>query len=226
MLWILTFVLVLTVAVAATAALLGVRRAATFAILGAAGIVGLVAGIILAWRYVVVAVAIGGVSILALAVMYQKVPPVKAIVSALAAFVLFFVFSWLALQLAEPFLFHRESQLFELVERWQWHSPDWHAIFAKYDSLGIPAGLALLFSAAFIRGGWRTLAVFGGFLLLMLGFSSLTASNLQSLAVLLREEDPLKLVIVLGLGVLAVVSIVKILSQTNGCDKSEERKDR
>jgi dolichol kinase len=71
----------------------------------------LVVGTALLWKHAVVALAIATVCSLAAGVMFQKVDPSKAIGGAIAAFILMFVFSWLALQMADPLLFETESDL-------------------------------------------------------------------------------------------------------------------
>lgn len=66
---------------------------------------------VLLWKHVITALAIASVCTLGLAVMFDKVPPGRAISNAMGAFILFFIFTWLAQQLAEPLLHGRDSNL-------------------------------------------------------------------------------------------------------------------
>lgn len=62
-------------------------------------------GVIAYWRSAMLTISIVLVCVLAIGVAYQKIAAPKAIISAIAAFILIFVFSWLAIQLSKVFLF-------------------------------------------------------------------------------------------------------------------------
>lgn len=71
----------------------------------------LIVAVVVWWKYAIVAAAIATVCSLAIGVMFQKVKPAQAVAGAIVAFVLMFVFSWLALQMADPLLFNEDSEL-------------------------------------------------------------------------------------------------------------------
>lgn len=156
----------------AGAALLGVvlhsRRFGWSAVGAIAGIVVFIVAASHFWHETVLGLAIASLVFLALGVMLQKVTPAKALVGALTALVLFFVFTWLAVQLADTFFFDKESTL----QRWlevNWPSSS-DSDFAFRPSPWVPfaVGIACLAASAFLPRYPRAVLVFIALVLLLL----------------------------------------------------------
>jgi len=127
----------------------------------------LVIGTVFLWKHAILALAIAAVCSLAIGVMFQKVDLFKAIGGALAAFILIFMFSWLAFQMAEPMLFGRDSDL----SRW---IRDFTSSFGPFGGcdVGGPGflaslGVACLFTVCFLARWMKAIAVLFGALLLL-----------------------------------------------------------
>jgi len=174
----------------------------------------LVIGTMFLWKHAIVALAIAAVCSLAVGVMFQKVDPSKAIGGALAAFVLMFVFSWLALQMADPFLFGRDSDLSRWISKF---TSDLRP-FSGYDVGGsgflTALGIACLLAACFLDRWIKAIAVFFGALLLL--FFGPTV--LERHGLLVRDffygHDPVFKLAVLCVVVISIVGIVRLLTNS------------
>jgi hypothetical protein len=132
------------------------------------GMIALVAISGLFWQHAVLAAAISSTVFLALGVMLQKVEPVKAILGALAAMVLFFVLTRLAVELAGIFFFEETGDVHN------WIQESWGFTFSelgKYcpgpiTQFGL--GIACLVAAGLFDRTLKALLVFVGMLLLAL----------------------------------------------------------
>ena len=175
----------------------------------------LIVGTFFLWKHAIVALAIASVCSLAVGVMFQKVDPSKAIGGALAAFVLMFVFSWLALQMADPLLFDRESDL----SRWLDDFTDNFQPFAGHDISGAgfltALGIACLFAACFLDRWMKPIAVFVGVLLMLFfGPAVLERYGLFSLSYF-HGHDPVFSLAFLCVVVIGIVGIAKMLINNN-----------
>ena len=133
------------------------------AVLGAAGL--LVVSVLL-WRHLLTALTIAALFALALGVLFQKVPPSKAMGAALAALLLVFAFTWLTLRLNEVFLLGPREQPFSLVQQWLENASVQVGGLGGLDStLLLVVGLAALAAGALLEARVRALAVFAGLLL-------------------------------------------------------------
>ncbi|MCC6487444.1 MAG: hypothetical protein IT364_08080 [Candidatus Hydrogenedentes bacterium] len=163
------------------------------------------------WKQSVLALAIAAVCGLAIAVMFQKVAPGKAIVGALTAFVLLFAFSWLALKLADIFLFNKEVDLSRWIE-WIGELPgsstSWDSFPMPVPELFVAFGLALLLSSALLPRTARAVAVLAGLFLLFVFGARILATREVYLGEATLMDDPL---VRLALGCLALFAILRLL---------------
>jgi hypothetical protein len=174
----------------------------------------LVIGIVFLWKHAIVALAIAAVCSLAVGVMFQKVDPSKAIGGALAAFVLMFVFSWLALQMADPLLFGRDSDL----SRWINNYTSSFRLFDGHDVGGArfltALGVASLLTACFLDRWMKAIAVFFGALLLLF----FAPSVLEQQGLFDRDffygNDPVFKLAILCVIVIGIVGIARLLTNT------------
>jgi hypothetical protein len=173
------------------------------------------------WKQTVLALAIAAVCGLALAVMFQKVAPGKAIVDALTAFVLLFAFSWLALKLADVFLFGKDVDM----PPWIGSIGELPTGFPSWDSFPTPApeflvalGLALLLSSPLLPRTARALAVLAGFSLLSVFGARILAAHEVYWGEALLMHDPL---LRFAFGCLAVFAILKILLSIGTGDRNK-----
>ena len=169
---------------------------------------------VLLWKQAIVALAIAAVCSLAVGVMFQKVDPSKAIAGAITAFVLMFVFSWLALQMADPLLFNRESDL----SRWLGDAFNGFRPFGGHD-VGAPGflaalGAACLLAAFFLDRWMRAISVFFGALMVLF----FAPAVLEQQGVFVRDffygHDPVFKLAVLGVIVIGIVGIVRLLANS------------
>lgn len=167
---------------------------------------------VLLWKQAIVALAIAAVCSLAVGVMFQKVDPSKAIGGAITAFVLMFLFSWLALQMADPLLFGRESGLSQWLQR-AFH--DFHHL-GKGDvqTPGFLAalGAACLLAACCLDGWAKAITAFIGGLLVLY----FAPAALEQKGIVVRDlfygHDPVFRLAMFGVCVVAAVSIVRLLT--------------
>jgi hypothetical protein len=173
------------------------------------------------WKQTVLALAIAAVCGLAIAVMFQKVAPGKAIMGALTAFVLLFAFSRLALKLADVFLFGKEVD----ISGWVGLMDEMPTGFPSWDSFHMPTpeflaalGLALLLSSALLPRTARAVAVLAGFFLLFVFGARILAAHEVYWGEALLMHDPL---LRFALGCLAVFAILKILLSICSGDRNK-----
>jgi hypothetical protein len=160
----------------------------------------------------IVALAIAAVCSLAVGVMFQKVDPSKAVGGAIAAFVLMFLFSWLALQLADPLLFNKESDL----SRWLTNLCGSAQPYGRHDigaSVFLASlGVACLLAACFLDRWIRAIAVFLGALLVLF----FTPVVLEEHGIIFRDffygHDPVFELAIVGLIIVGLVAIVRLLT--------------
>lgn len=214
MAWLLIFLALATLGAVGAAAALGPSRDFPARIAAAVLVLGmLTAGAVLLWRPAIVALAIASVCSLAVGVMFQRVAPARAISAALGAFVLMFAFSWLALQLAPPFLYGEESDLTRWLsrvgERLDLPDPT-HASPA----LLAAAGAACLLAAACLRRWLRAIAVFAGALLLLVYLPPLLGE--VDFAPLAPGGDPNLRLLALGLLVAGIVVLARRARRRRG----------
>jgi len=166
--WFIVIVAVVLAGAAFLGAILHSRRFVWAGIGAAAGIVLLFVAASYFWHEAVLGVAIASLVLLALGVMLQQVAPAKALAGASTALILLFVFSWLAVQLADTFLFNKESPL----QRWlntEWPAlPDGLDVFWPNSTAQIALATACLVTAAFLKRIYKAVLVFVGILLLTL----------------------------------------------------------
>lgn len=163
----------------------------------------------LIWKQAVVALAIAAVCSLAVAVMFQKVDPSRAISGAIAAFVLFFIFSWLAIQVSEPLFFHRQSD----VSRWLeslWNQRHFDSYSSSSTWLAA-IGLACLIGGSLLDRWLRASAVFVGVVLLCVFGPVVLDENGFSLLTSLRCTDPVLKVALLCLLVAGIVTLTRAI---------------
>jgi len=187
------------------------------------GVIALVALFVLFWQHAVLAVAIISTVFLALGVTLQKVEPVKAITGAVTALILFFVFSWLAVQLADTFLFNRESN----VEKWlnrEWDFlPQTALLTLPAKALQVALGIACLAAAAFLNRIPRAVLVFIGILLLALQFVHLLEGAVWATEFSPLFHDPL---VQLSLVFLSAAFAIRFLIQSLYSDESDKKRAR
>jgi len=169
---------------------------------------------VLLWKQAIVALAIAAVCSLAVGVMFQKVDPSKAIGGAIAAFILMFVFSWLALQMADPLLFERESDL----SRWTRGFFDGFRPFSERDvaAPGFLAalGAACLLAARFVARWMKAIAVFVGSLLVLYFAPSLLQEHGFFVRGFFWGHDPVFKLAVLCVIVIGVIGVIRLLANS------------
>ncbi len=113
MVWAIIFTLLVTVALAAFVVRYGRGWSPQVRPAVVAGTVLLIPVLsLLFWKETLLAIAIIAVTLLAVAVMFQKVPMAKAVQGAVVGFLLIFAFSWLAFTLADVFLYGKTDVSF------------------------------------------------------------------------------------------------------------------
>ncbi len=216
MVWLFALLIFIALAAVVAAGVLGARPSfpsrATAVVLA---IVLLAIGVAFFWKHTVVALAIASVCSLAIGVMFTKVAPGKAFAGALSSFVLMFVGSWLALQIAEPLLFDRESDL----ARWFHESVE---LAVPLNDAGIQdpgffvaIAIASLLAACFLGHRMKAVAVFIGTLLLCFFGPPLLENNGFFLTDFFYRHDPAARLVVLALIVLGFVSVFRLLANSN-----------
>lgn len=165
---------------------------------------------VLLWKQAILALAIAAVCSLAIGVMFQKVAPAKAIEGAIAAFVLIFVFSWLALQMAGPLLFDRESDLSRWLHqiRLECGPSGRHAVTGP--NFLVALGGASLLAACCLDGWMRATAVFAG-ALLMFFFSPALLENSNFFGQMFYGHDPVFNLAFLCVFVIGFAVVVRLL---------------
>ena len=220
MIWFFVFIIAvaITLAIAAVipAGALGARPVLpALAVAGALAVALLAVGAALFWKHAIVALAIAAVCSLAVGVMSQKVDPSKAIGGALAAFLLMFAFSWLALQMADPLLFGRDSDL----SRWIRESAGraWPFGGEPFESpmLFVAIAVASLSAARFLRPGLKAVAVFVGTLLLFFFGFRLLEDHGFFLSDFFYRHVPASRLVVVAMIVLGIVGIVRLLANNS-----------
>ena len=216
MFWLFILMILLIVGTIIAAGVLAARRTLTPGVVGAIIAVGmLVVLTALLWKHAILAVAIAAVCALAVGVMFGRIDPSKAIMGAITAFVLFFVFTWLALQMAEPLLFGRESDLSQWVKQVFGHGEAFNG--GDFGSSGFLAalGVACLIGGCFLARWMRALAVFAGLMLLLTSGPRILDEHGLSFRELLYTHDPVLRLAYLGMIVVGIVAVVKLLSQNS-----------
>lgn len=216
MFWFFIFIVAATIGAVVTAGALAPNKNFAIRVIGVIlALALLVIGTAFLWKQAIVALAIAAVCSLAVGVMFQKVDPSKAIGGALAAFVLIFVFSWLALQVADPLLFDRESHLSLWVkDMWGSFRP-----FRGYD-VGSPGflaalGIASLLSSCFLDRWMKAVAVFFGALLLMFFGPGVLEQHGLFVRDYFYGHDPIFKLAVLCVIVIGLVGIARLLANNN-----------
>lgn len=216
MLWFFILIIAVTLGAVITAGFLAPNRKYAMRVIGvimALALLILVTPFI--WQHALVAVAIGAACSLAVGVMFGRVKPSRAIAGALTAFVLMFVFSWLALQMSDPLLFGRDSDL----SRWLKDLFNGHRPFGSSDigtsGFLVALGISSLIAACFLERWMKAIAVFFG-LLMVLFF---TPAVLEGYGICLQNmfygHDRVLIVAVIGVIVIGIVSIVRLLANSN-----------
>ena len=160
------------------------------------------------WKQAVLSLAIAAVSGLAVAVMFQKVAPRRAIAGALTAFVLLFAFSWLALKLADIFLFGKEVDVFRWIGELPENVTSWGSFPMPSPEVLAALGLALFLSSALLPRTARAPAAFAGlFLLFVFGPRILEAQEVYWGEALFLHDPLMRF----GLWCLALFVILQIL---------------
>ena len=98
------------------------------------------------WKHIVLTVAITSLVALSVGVMLQRADPLKAMLGALCAFVLLFIFSSLAVELADVFLFGNGSELLDgiteaIADSFRIIRDAWGSLFSDLASLGAIDGV-------------------------------------------------------------------------------------
>ncbi len=150
-------------AVLAAAVLPSNRRFAVRAAAAVLAVAGLFLVSVFMWRQVLIALTVLALFALALGVLFQRVPPSKAIGAAIAALFLIFALTWLTLRLGEAFLFAPQDQPFSLCRHWRDSPPIPMEVLSGLDSsLFLILGLATLAAGTLLKSWARALAVFAG----------------------------------------------------------------
>lgn len=150
-------------AVLAAAVLPSHRRFAARAAAAILAVTGLFLVSVLLWRQVLIALTVLALFALALGVLFQRVPPSKAIRAAVAALFLIFALTWLTLRLGEAFLFAPQDQPFSLFRHWRDSPPIPMEVLSGLDrSLFLILSLATLAAGTLLKSWVRALAVFAG----------------------------------------------------------------
>lgn len=213
MLWFFILIIATTIAAVAVAGALAPNRNFAMRISGVIlALALLVVGVVMLWKQAIVALAIAAVCSLAIGVMFDRIDPSKAIASAIAAFVLMFVFAWLALQVADPLLFDRDSDL----SRW---CNDLIRGFRPFDGQDVATpgflaalGAASLLAACLLDRWMRAIGVFFGALLLFFFVPSLLEQHGVIVQDLFYGHDPVFNLALVGAIVIGVVGIVRLLA--------------
>jgi len=213
MFWFFILIVVATLGAVITAGALAPNKNFAFRVIGVIlALALLVIGAVFLWKQAIVALTIAAVCSLAVGVMFQKVDPSKAIGGAIAAFVLIFVFSWLALQIADPLLFGRDSDL----SRWVRDLSSNFRPFGGHD-VGEPGfltalGIACLLAACFLDRWIKAIAVFFGALLLMFFGPSILERQGLFVRDFFYGHDPAFRLSVLCVIVIGIVGITRLLT--------------
>ena len=118
---------------------------------------------VILWRQALVALTIVALFALALGVLFQKVPPSRAMAAAVVALFLIFAFTWLTRRLSEVFLFAPRHQPILLLQQWlDGTSIQMDGLFGLDSSLLLIVGLALLAIGPLLKSWMRALAIFAG----------------------------------------------------------------
>ena len=172
----------------------------------------LVVGTALLWKHAVVALAIATVCSLAAGVMFQKVDPSKAIGGAIAAFILMFVFSWLALQMADPLLFETESDLSRWIKGFVNGYQPLIGVNLLAPGFWVALGAACLFVTPCLARWMKGIAVFFGALLV----TCFAPVVLEQEGVFVRDlfdgHDPIFKLAVLCVIVIGTVGVARLLT--------------
>ena len=175
----------------------------------------LIVGTTLLWKHAIVAIAIAALCALAVSVMFGKVDPSKAIGGTLAALLLLFGFTKLALQLADPIFFDRSNDL----SRWFTETFEIYQPFTSHSgstpSSLVTLGVALLVASVFLDRWLRAGAVFLGILLVL----SYAPTVLESSGVYLNDffrstNDPVFNLAVLCVLVIGAIGALRLLLNT------------
>lgn len=215
MFWFFIFIMAATLGAVITAGALAPNKNFALRVIGVIfALALLVIGTVFLWKHAIVALAIAAVCSLAVGVMFQKVDPSKAIGGAIAAFVLIFVFSWLALQMADPLLFGRDSDL----SLWLSDFVNDFRPFAGHDTGGpgflTALGVACLLAAGFLDRWMKAIAVFFGALLLLFFAPTLLEQHGLFVRNFFYGHDPVFKLAVLCVIVIGIVGIARLLTNT------------
>ena len=161
MVWLLVFVLTLLLLAPLLLALFVSRRHGAAGLLVVFGILLIILGaIVTGWQHLVMATAVVAVLVLGVLVLFQRIPPLKALSGVLGGFLLLFPCIWLALRLGEVFLLEERPLSIPSLS----HFPN-HLEFSMPTEVCWPAffcaaGLAGLVAARFLEGRMKVPVVF------------------------------------------------------------------